>query len=49
MGDDIRSGSVCCDFRSSAVQFSAAEYVVYDTLNTLDNSLSLNPTDVITH
>ena len=48
MGDDIGSGSVCFGFRRSAaqcssVQLSAAEYVVYGRLMTIDNSLSLNP------
>ena len=33
----------------AVVQLSAAEYVVYGRLTTLDNSLSLNLNDAITH
>ena len=40
MGDDIGSGSICFGF--CCVQLSAAEYVVYGCLTTIDDSLSLN-------
>ena len=36
-------------FVFAVVQLSAAEYVVYGRLMTLDNSLSLNLNDAITH
>ena len=41
MGDDIGLGSICLIF--AIVQLTAAEYVVYDRLMTIDDSLSLNP------
>ena len=41
MGDDIGLGSICLIF--AIVQLTAAEYVVYDRLTTIDDSLSLNP------
>jgi hypothetical protein len=41
MGDEIGSGSVCFSF-SLNLQ-SAAQFVVYGCLMTLDDSLSLNP------
>ena len=48
MDDNIGSGSVCFDPCHSAaqcnsVQLSAAEYVVYGCLMTINNCLSLNP------
>ena len=44
MGDDIGSGSVCFDFRSTkVVQLSNVKYVVYGCLMTIDDSLSLDP------
>ena len=44
MGDDIGSGSVCFDFRSTnVVQLSNQKYVVYGRLTTIDDSLSLDP------
>jgi hypothetical protein len=50
MGDDIGSGSVCFDFRSTnIVQLSNQKYVVYGCLTTIDDSLSLDLTNVITH
>ena len=42
MGDDIDSGIVFLIF--AIVQHSAAEYVVYGCLKTLDDILSLNVT-----
>ena len=48
MGDDIGSGSDCFCFLLNL--HSAAQFVVYGCLMTLDDSLSLNlNTDVITH
>ena len=41
MGDDIGSGVVCFGFHST-YDCSAAQFVVYCRLTTLDNSLSLN-------
>ena len=41
MGDDIHSGSTCFCF--SLNLRSAAQFVVYGHLTTLDDSLSLNP------
>ena len=41
MGDDIGLGSDCFIF--TIVQLSAAEYVVYGSLTTIDDSLPLNP------
>ena len=41
MGDDIGSGSVCFCF--SLNLRSAAQFVVYGRLTTLDDSQSLNP------
>ena len=41
MGDDIGLGSVCFCF--SLNLRSAAQFVVYGPLTTLDGSLSLNP------
>jgi len=50
MGDDIGSGSVCFDFRSTnIVQLSYLKYVVYGCLSPIDNSSSWTWTDVITH
>ena len=43
MGDDIGSGSVCFDFRSTkVVQLSNVKYVVYGCLMTIDDSLPLD-------
>ena len=41
MGDDIGSGSVCYCF--SLNLRSAAQFVIYGRLTTLEDSLSLNP------
>ena len=41
MGDDIGLGPFVMIF--AVVQLSAAEYVVYGPLTTIDDSLSLNP------
>ena len=44
MGDDIGSGSVCFDFRSTnVVQLSNWKYVVYGHLTIIDKSLLLDP------
>jgi len=50
MGDDIGSGSVCFDFRSTnVVQLSNWKYVVCGCQTTIDDSLSWTRTNVITH
>ena len=41
MGDDVSFGSIC--FYFSLNLRSAAQFVVYGRLTTLDDSLSLNP------
>jgi len=44
MGDDIGSGSVCFDFRSTnVVQLSNWKYIVYGHLTIIDKSLLLDP------
>ena len=43
MGDDIGSGFVCIWFSLNLRTRSAAQFVIYGRLTTLDNSLSLNP------
>lgn len=50
MGDDIGSGSVCFDFRSTnVVQLNNWKYFVYGHLKIIDDSLSWTRTDFITH
>ena len=49
MGDDIGSGFVCIWFSLNLRTRSAAQFVIYGRLTTLDDSLSLTRTDIITH